>query len=249
MNSDFLVIPAVDIMGGRCVRLVQGLPDKETVFGNDPVSIAENWVREGARLLHVVDLDGAFKGKPVNSGLVEQIAERLSIPVEVGGGIRDTQTARKYLESGVERVVVGTAAFTDPHWLGEMVSELGDRLAVGVDVRHGQVAVAGWTKTGSLAPLEAVRSLAEAGVKRIIYTDTSKDGTLGGANYAGIKELADSSPIPIIASGGVAELDDVVRVSRLAGSGVEGIIVGMALYRRKFTLSEAEHAISEGESG
>jgi len=249
MNNGFLVIPAVDIMGGRCVRLIQGLPDKETVFGNDPVAVAENWEREGARFLHVVDLDGAFKGKPVNKEIVERIAARLSIPVQVGGGIRDAQTARSYLASDVERVVVGTAAFRDQLWLSELASELGDRLAVGVDVRKGQVAVAGWTQTGPLAPLEAVQNLASAGVKRIIYTDTSKDGTLGGANFAGIKELADASPIPLIASGGVAELDDVVRVSRLAEFGVEGIIVGMALYRRRFTLPEAEQAVARGGAG
>jgi phosphoribosylformimino-5-aminoimidazole carboxamide ribotide isomerase len=249
MKSDFLVIPAVDIMGGKCVRLVQGLPDRETVFGHDPVSVAKNWEDEGARLLHVVDLDGAFKGKPQNREIIEKIATELSIPVEVGGGIRDAQSVRSYLDSGVARIVVGTAAFKDPHWLSELASELGERLAVGVDVRQGQVAVAGWTQTGPLDPLEAVNWLALSGVKRIIYTDTSKDGTLGGANFDGIKELADSSPIPLIASGGVADLDDMVRVSGLAGSGVEGIIVGMALYRRKFTLSEAMRAVAEGSAG
>lgn len=249
MKPEFLIIPAVDIMGGRCVRLLQGIPEEETVFGEDPVSMAQRWEDEGAQFLHVVDLDGAFQGKPVNREVIYEIANRLSIPIEVGGGIRDTRTARSYIDNGVSRVIVGTAAFKDTDWLSELAAELDNRLAVGVDVKEGRVAVSGWMEAGSLTPVKAVQELARAGVRRIIYTDTGKDGTLRGPNFVGIEELAGSSPIPLIASGGVGELDDITRISRLAKSGVEGVIVGMALYRNKFTLSEAEMAVAEGSAG
>lgn len=249
MNGAFTVIPAVDIKGGRCVRLYQGHADEETVFSENPVAVAVHWEEEGARLLHVVDLDGAFTGRPVNRIVVVEIARRLKIPVEVGGGIRDTATALSYVESGVARVVVGTAAFGDPERLSELADALGDRLAVGLDVKDGKAAVAGWMRTSDLSPAGAVEMLAGAGVRRIIYTDTSKDGTLVGPNLGGIEELARSSAVPLIASGGVGKLDDVVRISRMSGLGVEGVIVGMALYRDRFTLKEAIRAVGQDTGG
>jgi phosphoribosylformimino-5-aminoimidazole carboxamide ribotide isomerase len=249
MSGTFSIIPAVDIKGGRCVRLYQGHADEETVFSDDPVAVAARWEEEGAQLLHVVDLDGAFSGRTVNRIVVVEIARRLHIPVEVGGGIRDRDTALSYVESGVASVVVGTAAFGDPELLSGLAEALGDRLAVGLDVKDGRAAVAGWMRTSDLTPAGAVEMLTGAGVRRIIYTDTSKDGTLVGPNFSGIEELARSSRVPLIASGGVGELEDVVRISRMRGLGVEGVIVGMALYRRKFTLEEAMQAVADVGGG
>lgn len=249
MTREFTVIPAVDIRGGRCVRLYQGQPGEETVFSEDPIGAAERWQSEGARFLHVVDLDGAFQGRPVNNDVIMEIAGRLSIPVEVGGGIRTAEAARSYIDGGVSRVVIGTAAFEDSGLLSKMAGELGERLVVGVDVKDGRVAVAGWTGTGGQGPLEAVEMLASAGVRRVIYTDTSKDGTLMGPNLDAIEQLARSCPVPLIASGGVGELEDIARVSSMGALGIEGIIVGMALYKRKFTLAEAQRAARERSAG
>lgn len=238
MSEDFLVIPAVDIRGGRCVRLLRGVPEYETVFDEDPVETALRWESEGARLLHVVDLDGAFAGKPVNQEIIEDLAKRVGVPVEVGGGIREAGDARRYLEKGVARVVIGTRAFTDPAWLADLAGELGERLVVGVDAREGRVAVSGWTGAAGLSPLDAVAGLEEAGVRRIIYTDISRDGTLEGPNFDGIEAVARAAAIPVIASGGVGGMEDIERVRQMRYLGVEGIIVGMALYRGKVTMDE-----------
>jgi phosphoribosylformimino-5-aminoimidazole carboxamide ribotide isomerase len=242
----FTVIPAVDIRGGKCVRLRQGLADVETVFDEDPVRAALRWQEEGARLLHVVDLDGAFKGEPVNDRTVIEIASALDIPIEVGGGIRSTNAAEAYVDAGVSRVIVGTAAFRDPDWLREIASRLGGRLVVGVDVKGCKVAVHGWAGVSEEDPGVAVERLAEAGVKRIIYTDTTKDGTLEGPNLAGLEAIASASPVPVIASGGVGSVEDIARVAALSPLGIEGVIVGMALYRGKFSL-RAAIAAAEGK--
>ena len=248
-GHEFKVIPAVDIKGGRCVRLHMGIPDEETVFSEDPLGVAERWQEEGARLLHVVDLDGAFAGKPVNDTVILKIADRLSIPVEVGGGIRTPAAARSYVDGGVARVVVGTAAFKDADRLLKLVADLGERLVVGVDVKDGKVAVAGWEETEDVGPIDAVGRLATAGVPRVVYTDTSRDGTLVGPNFEGIEELARSAPIPVIASGGVGNLEDIERISDMSSLGIEGVIVGMALYRGMFTLAEAMLAAGERRAG
>lgn len=243
--AGFNIIPAVDIKGGRCVRLFRGQAERETVFDEDPVAAALRWEREGADMLHVVDLDGAFEGAPANAVHVKAIASALQIPVEVGGGIRDTATALDYVSSGVSRVVVGTAAFENPSWLEEVAGELGERLAVGVDAREGMVAVHGWKDAISETPARAVERLAEAGVRRVIYTDVMKDGTLEGPNFEGIEALARASRVPVVASGGVGSLSDISRISRMRDLGVEGVIVGMALYRRTFTLVQAKAALAE----
>ena len=246
LPTGFTVIPAVDIKGGRCVRLFQGLPDEETVFGEDPVVMAQRWEEEGARLLHVVDLDGAFQGRPVNRDIILDIASRLTIPVEVGGGIRNSSIAHSYLNEGVARVIVGTAAFENPEWLVTLAGELKDSLVVGMDIKEGHVAVDGWAEIGTQGPLEAVEWLADAGVRRIIYTDISKDGTLRGHNISGIEQLVARTSVGIIASGGIGELGDIDRVAGMTSLGVEGVIVGMALYKNKFTLAEALAAAEEG---
>lgn len=242
----FAVIPAVDIRGGRCVRLYQGREDEETVFSEDPVAAALMWQKQGAPLLHVVDLDGAFSGKPSNVEVVTEVAGSLRIPVEVGGGIRDTASAEAYLDAGVSRVIVGTSAFERPGWLKALAGRLGERLVVGLDVKEGSVALSGWTKEGAPDPLEALERLVEDGVRRIIYTDTSRDGTLHGPNFEAIERVAAASPIPVIAAGGVGELGDIARIAAMRDLGVEGVIVGMALYRKKFTLAQAILAAERG---
>lgn len=244
--DEFIVIPAVDIRGGRCVRLWRGLPSEETVFGADPVEAALRWESEGARLIHVVDLDGAFAGKPVNRAVIEKLAGKVAVPVEVGGGIRETSTALRYLESGVERVVVGTRAFEDPSWLESAAGTLGESLVVGVDAKEGLVAVSGWTGSSELTALEAVAVLERSGVSRIIYTDVARDGTLEGPNFDGIEAVARAASIPVIASGGVARIEDIERVFEMRTEGVEGIIVGMALYMGKVSMEEAIKVLEKG---
>lgn len=242
----FEVIPAVDIRGGRCVRLVRGMPGDETVFSDDPLSSALRWQGEGATRLHVVDLDGAFEGRPVNRASITRLIGGTAIPVQVGGGIRDSDTARSYIHDGADRVIVGTAAFSDTEWLRGVALELGERLAVGLDVKEGKAATAGWTAASGATPTDAVRTLVECGVRRVVYTDVVKDGTLEGPDFSGIEELASISTIPLIASGGVSEIADIIRVSRMEELGVEGVIVGMALYRGRFTLQEALRRLEEG---
>ena len=247
--ESFIVLPAVDIKGGKCVRLYKGDPDETTVFEDDPVEAALRWEAEGARMLHVVDLDGAFAGEPVNHEVIKRMAGALAIPIEVGGGVRDTDAARRYLEAGVERLVVGTRAFTDPPWLRDMAEMLGDRLVVGLDVRQGHVAVAGWTGDTGLTPGRGLRMLEEAGVRRILYTDTSRDGTLEGPNVDGIVKIARAAHIPVIASGGIGIVNDVVRLWNMRSVGIEGVIVGMALYTGKVTLVDIMSALEEGAEG
>ncbi|MBU4194280.1 MAG: 1-(5-phosphoribosyl)-5-[(5-phosphoribosylamino)methylideneamino]imidazole-4-carboxamide isomerase [Actinobacteria bacterium] len=244
--TGFTVIPAVDIRGGKCVRLYRGLPERETVFDEDPLEAAMRWEQEGASLLHVVDLDGAFEGRPVNGGVIARIAERLTIPVQVGGGIRNTGDACSYIDAGVSRVIVGTAAFESTSWLEEVAGELGERLSVGLDVKDGRVAVSGWTSDSGLPAREALERLAGAGVRRIIYTNVGRDGTLKGPDLEGIEELARVSPVPMIASGGVGGVEDLLGVWGCRGLGVEGVIVGMALYRGLLTLPEALQAVRNG---
>lgn len=244
----FEVIPAIDIRNGRCVRLYQGKANEETVFGEDPVLMASRWEEEGAGLLHVVDLDGAFSGAPRNMEVIARIAKEVSIPVQVGGGIRSSAIAMEYIEQGIERVIVGTAAFRDREWTARLAVELGDRLIVGLDTVDSRVAVNGWTRTGDDSAVEAAAWLEDAGVRRIVYTDVSKDGTLRGPDISGLEEILNSSSLKIIASGGIGSVDDLLSVSALVSMGVEGVITGMALYRDKFTLAEAIEAV-EGETG
>ncbi|MBU1670895.1 MAG: 1-(5-phosphoribosyl)-5-[(5-phosphoribosylamino)methylideneamino]imidazole-4-carboxamide isomerase [Actinobacteria bacterium] len=247
--SGFTVIPAVDIRYGRAVRLVRGLPSRETVFADDPVEAALRWQAAGAALLHVVDLDGAFAGAPANFEAVERVLDATSIPVQVGGGIRSLEVANRYLDAGAARVIMGTAAFQGEEGPDELARALGDRLAVGVDVKGGRVALSGWAGTSGLEPLEAVDALEKAGVARIVYTDVSRDGTLEGPNMEGIVGIARSTSMAVIASGGVGTLDQIRRLADLRGAGVEGVIIGMALYRGEFALEEAMEAAAEGVSG
>ncbi len=231
----FEVIPAIDIRGGKCVRLLQGDYDRETVFGDDPVEMALRWEGEGAGRLHVVDLDAARSGLPENLEIVRRIAAALSIPVQLGGGVWTREGVVRTLEAGVQRAIIGTAAAADPDTAGALFGEFGDRLILGVDARDGKVAVAGWRETTAWDAVELSREMAAAGARRLIYTDIATDGMGTGPSLEGTRRLAEAVGIPVIASGGVGKPEDVQAVSRL---GVEGVIVGKALYTGAVRLRE-----------
>ncbi|MBN1288285.1 MAG: 1-(5-phosphoribosyl)-5-[(5-phosphoribosylamino)methylideneamino]imidazole-4-carboxamide isomerase [Actinobacteria bacterium] len=238
MNG-FTVYPAVDIRQGKCVRLFQGKPEEQTVFHQDAVEAARIWQHYGARFLHVVDLDGALEGRPVNRDLIFQLVNSVTIPVQIGGGIRDMESARAYIEAGAKRVIIGTGAFaSDISWLEEAVGELGESLVVGLDAKRGRISVAGWTETKEMYLYEAVQILQEIGVPRIVYTNILRDGTLSGPDFESIQKLARETDIPIIASGGVRVLEDVIRLRELEPQGVEGVIIGMALYQNTVNLQQ-----------
>jgi phosphoribosylformimino-5-aminoimidazole carboxamide ribotide isomerase len=238
-----IVFPAIDIQGGKAVRLRRGDFRDVTVFGDDPLELAKTWQEQGAEALHVVDLDAARTGDLVNFSIVERIVESLTIPVEYGGGIRTTDSLAAVAGLGVRWAVMGTAAVTARDLLDEGVTRLGDRLVVGVDCSEGMVATHGWQQRSSMSATHFVRVLAQHGVGRIVYTDTSRDGMLGGPDLAGLKDLAESTSLEIVLSGGIALLDDLRRLRRLALPNVGGVIVGRALYEDAFTLAEAQVAV------
>ena len=235
------IIPAIDIRGGRCVRLVQGDYDRETVFADDPAEAARRWRDAGARRLHVVDLDGAREGRPLNAASLERIVAAVDAPVQMGGGLRDLETVGRYLEAGVERAVLGTAAVKDQTLLVNALALFPGRIVVGVDAREGIVVTEGWRDASAIEATELVQQLAELGVPRVIYTDTLRDGTLTEPNFAALEALlADerlsAAGLRIIYSGGVSTID---HLRRLAATGVEGAIVGRALYTGDIDLAEA----------
>jgi phosphoribosylformimino-5-aminoimidazole carboxamide ribotide isomerase len=238
------LVPAVDIRGGRCVRLYQGDYGRETVFADDPVEVARRWQDEGAPRLHVVDLDGAREGWPVNAELVGRIVAVASVPVQVGGGLRDMPAIQRYLEMGVDRVVLGTAAVKDRALLAGALAEHGQRIVVSVDARAGQVAVQGWEQETQLAAAALIAELTTLGVPRFVYTDTARDGTLEGPNFAAIGGLMAGVGAPVIYAGGVSSIDDLVRLAPL---GLEGAIVGKALYTRDIILREALEVLGTGQ--
>ncbi len=239
-----MVIPAVDIRGGRCVRLRQGRANAETVYFDDPLEAARLWASAGARLIHVVDLDGAFEGQPVNFGLVAEIAEALEVPVEVGGGVRSEETVERYLGVGVERVVIGTRALREPKWFADVCRRFPGRIVAGVDARGGRVVVEGWAETSQVDAIEFARRLDEAQPRAIIFTDVATDGTMKGPNLEALERLVEAVTTPVVASGGIASLADVRRVAAL---GVEGMIIGKALFDGAFSLAEAIAAAEGAE--
>ncbi len=237
-----IVIPAVDIRGGRCVRLVRGKPDAETVFSNDPVEVAVRWEEQGAGYLHVVDLDGAFEGAPINISVVKNIVSSLSIPIQVGGGVRSDETVEHLLDAGVSRVIVGTRALHSPDWLGEMCEKFPGRVVASVDSLEGRVAVRGWTEVADVLVTELLDRLAKVPLAAIVYTDTYRDGTLTGPHFEQIAAVASSTTIPVIAAGGVTALDDVRQLTEM---NLEGVIIGRALYEGTVTLAEANRVASQ----
>ena len=235
------VIPAIDVKDGRCVRLYQGDYGRETVFSDSPVDMAVHWVELGASRLHVVDLEAARTGDPVILGLVRQIADTVSVPVQLGGGIRTVETARKAIDAGADRVIIGTAAVEEPDILREVCAELGpDRVVVGVDARDGYVATRGWTETSRSPVSDLVERVEATGVRRIVYTDIARDGTLTEPNFGAIEGLAGATALRLIVAGGISSVEHLVALSRL---GVEGAIVGTAIYTGDVDFREAVRAV------
>ena len=234
-----VILPAVDIRGGRCVRLVQGRADQETVYFDRPVDAARRWADEGACLLHVVDLDGAFAGEPANVAAITEILREVDVPIEVGGGVRSTQTVERYLAMGVERVVVGSRAAREPDWLVELCAAFPGRIVAGIDARDGRVTVEGWLETSDTDAIELAAQLDGVGLRAVAFTDVATDGTLAGPNLDALGRLVERLTTPVVASGGIASLDDVRRVAAL---GVEAMIIGKALFTGAVSLPDAIEA-------
>jgi len=231
-----LILPAIDLRGGQCVRLRQGDYARETVFGADPAAMARRWLEQGATFLHLVDLDGARLGHPVNGGSVRAIVQASGVPCQLGGGLREVAHVEEALGWGVERVVLGTRALKDPAWCESVCRRFPGRIVLGIDARNGRVAVEGWLQTSERTALDLARTCAAWPLAAIVYTDISRDGMLEGPNVEATAELAAAVPVPVIASGGVTTLDDVTR---LAGRGLAGCIIGRALYEGKIDLVAA----------
>jgi phosphoribosylformimino-5-aminoimidazole carboxamide ribotide isomerase len=238
-----LIIPAIDLKDGRCVRLFQGEMDKETVYFEDPVAAAKHWVAEGASFLHIVDLNGAVEGRPVHTKEVEAICKQPGLSVELGGGLRSVEAVETALNLGVSHVVIGTAAYDNAEFLRTLCKRFPGKVVVGIDARQGKVAVKGWKETTSMDAVELAKRCEQDGAARIIYTDISRDGTSGGVNLDETVRIARAVNIPIIASGGVATLDDIRKLLPLEIEGVEGVIVGKALYSGAFSFKDATRVI------
>lgn len=239
-----IVYPAIDLKSGCCVRLRQGDPDQETLFSDDPVGVAVEWTRQGAEWLHVVDLDGAFSGRHANAAAIAAIVQATSVPVQLGGGLRSLEQLEAAFEMGVRRGVLGTAAYENPRFVRSACDRFPGRIAVGIDARHGFVAIRGWRVVTDTPAVEFARRMEDLGVELVIYTDIVKDGVLEGPNVNAIETLARAVKIPVVASGGVSSLNDLLALKALASSGVVGVIVGRALYERRFTLAEARALLS-----
>lgn len=233
------IIPAIDLKGGKCVRLEQGKMDKDTVFSDDPVAVAKKWEAKGAARLHLVDLDGAFKGEPANMAVIEAIVDAVNIPVQLGGGIRDMKTIDDYVAIGVDRLILGTIAQKTPQFVSKACDIYHGRIVVGIDAKDGKVAIKGWAEVTSKKALELAADYEDYGVAAIIYTDISKDGMMQGPNIEATREIAASVDIPVIASGGVSSLKDIENLLPLEKDGVEGVITGKAIYTGALDLEEA----------
>jgi len=236
-----LLIPAIDLKNGQCVRLRQGNMDDSTVFSDDPVAMAGQWVAAGARRLHIVDLDGAFAGKPENADVIHAIAEAYpDLTIQLGGGIRDEDTIASYLDAGVDYLIVGTRAVQDPHFIAEVCAEFPTHIIVGLDARDGKVAVDGWSKLSRHDVIDMAKRFEDDGVEAIVYTDISRDGMMQGVNVAATVKMARSITIPVIASGGITNMDDVKALSKVADEGIMGAITGRAIYEGGINLAEAQ---------
>jgi len=235
-NTAIEIIPAIDLRQGRCVRLYQGDYAQETIFSDDPVEVALEWQSLGAPRLHIVDLDGAAKGELCNLEIISQIASTMLIPTQLGGGIRDLETIKQLLKAGIERVILGTAAVEDPQLIQEACRSFKESIIVSVDAHEGNIATHGWHQETELKAAEFIQSMIELGVRRFIYTDISRDGTLTEPNFSAIFELVDTFRLPIIAAGGISSLNHIKILKRL---GVEGAIIGKALYTGDIKLKQA----------
>lgn len=236
-----LVIPAIDLKDGKCVRLRQGLMDDSTVYGDDPVSMAQRWVDAGARRLHLVDLNGAFAGTPVNGEAVTAIAKKFpKLPIQIGGGIRSIEIIEQYLNAGVSYVIIGTKAVKEPQFIAEVCKKFPNRIIVGIDAKNGLVATDGWAEVSSVKATDLAKRFEQDGVTAIVYTDISRDGMMQGVNVEATVALAEASTIPVIASGGVTNMDDIRALKKVAAKGILGAITGRAIYENTLNLTEAQ---------
>jgi phosphoribosylformimino-5-aminoimidazole carboxamide ribotide isomerase len=241
-----LLIPAIDLKDGKCVRLRQGRMEDSTVFSDDPVAMAARWVEAGARRLHLVDLNGAFEGKPVNGEVVHAIAEAFpEVPIQIGGGIRDEETVQSYLDAGVQYVIIGTKAVSAPHFINDLCLEFPGHIIVGLDAKEGKVAIDGWSKLSKHDVIDMAKHFEEDGVVSIVYTDIGRDGMMTGVNVDATVKLAQSVNIPIIASGGITDLDDVRRLCEVAEEGIAGAITGRAIYEGSLDFAEGQKLADE----
>ena len=241
-----LLIPAIDLKDGKCVRLRQGRMEETTVFSDDPVAMAARWVEAGARRLHLVDLNGAFEGRPVNAHVIRRIADAFpDLPIQVGGGIRDEATVDTYLNAGVQFVIIGTKAVKDPYFVSDLCLEYPGHVIVGLDARDGKVAVDGWSKLSRHDVIDMAQIFERDGVEAIVYTDISRDGMMQGVNIEATVELARAVSIPVIASGGISSLTDIRALCEVRQEGIMGAIIGRALYEGDIDLAEAQRWVDE----
>jgi phosphoribosylformimino-5-aminoimidazole carboxamide ribotide isomerase len=236
-----LMIPAIDLKDGQCVRLRQGLMEDSTVFSDEPVSMARKWVEQGCRRLHLVDLNGAFEGEPVNGDVVRDIArDQPDLPVQIGGGIRSGETIEAYLQAGVSFAILGTVAVKQPEFVVEMCQQFPGKIIVGIDAKDGLVATEGWAEVSEVKAVDLATRFADVGVTSIVYTDISRDGMMQGVNVEATREMAKASPIPVIASGGITDMADIHKLCEIAGDGVLGAITGRAIYEGTLDLKQAQ---------
>ena len=241
-----LLIPAIDLKDGRCVRLRQGRMEDETIFGDDPVAVAQRWVDAGARRLHMVDLNGAFEGKPVNAAAIRAVAEAFpELPIQVGGGIRDEETVQAYLDAGVQYVIIGTRAVSAPHFVNDLCLEFPGHIIVGLDAKDGKVAIDGWSKLSHHSVIDMAQRFEHDGVEAIVFTDIGRDGMMSGVNVDSTVELARAIHIPVIASGGITGIDDIRSLCAVADEGIAGAITGRAIYEGTLDLAEAQQLADE----
>jgi phosphoribosylformimino-5-aminoimidazole carboxamide ribotide isomerase len=234
-----MIIPAVDIKNGNCVRLLQGRMDAETIFSTNPSEMAMRWAELGAEMLHIVDLDGAFEKSPRNLNAIQDILRSVQIPVQVGGGIRDIQTIKHYMDMGIQKIVIGTEAIRNPQLVRDACKRYSGRIVVGIDARQGRVAIEGWTTTTDILAIDLARQYEDCGVAAINFTDIHRDGMQTGPNIEETKKLAEAISIPVVASGGVSTIQDIRNLLSLASVGVIGVITGKALYAGTLNLKEA----------
>ena len=234
-----LIIPAVDIKNGQCVRLLQGRKEDETVFSDDPAAMAQKWARAGAELIHVIDLDGAFDKSPQNRDAIKNILQTIDIPIQLGGGIRDEQTAHQFLDMGVQKVIIGTEAIKNPAWVARIAGRHPGRVIVGIDARNGLVAIEGWTETTATRAVDLAKRFEDCGIAAINFTDIQRDGMQTGPNIEETRKLAEAVDIPVVASGGVATIKDIQDLLPLEACGVIGVITGKALYSGTLDFKES----------
>lgn len=236
-----LVIPAIDLKDGQCVRLRQGLMEDSTVFGDNPVDFARQWVDEGCRRLHLVDLNGAFAGEPVNGAVVTEIAKAFPrLPIQIGGGIRSGETIEHYLQAGVKYVIIGTKAVKEPEFVTEMCKQFAGHIIVGLDAKDGMVATDGWAEVSEIKAIELARCFEAVGVSAIVYTDIARDGMMQGVNVEATVAMANASDIPVIASGGISNMNDIQSLMAQAHHGITGAITGRAIYEGSLNLKQAQ---------